>query len=194
MKYSLVLGATLTLTMFATGAMATDPKVDLGPAKFKIESTTSEITATVVGVDHENRVITIKGPEGNTLTTKVDDDVLNFKKVKKGDKVEIEMYQSTAVSLKKNAKKMDIVQEKTQTVLNAVTKKKKPVKVETEQVRQIADITAVNAAKGTVTLVGLTGEPVEISVKDPKNLEGVQKGDQVEIIYTEAVAYEVTKK
>ena len=33
-----------------------------------------------------------------------------------------------------------------------------------------------------------------IEVQDPANLEGVEKGDQVQIVYTESVAFEVRKK
>lgn len=194
MKVVSLLAGILAVTLFSTGAMAEDSKVDLGPAEFKVESSITEVTAKVTGIDHEKRIITLEGPGGNTMTTKVDDDVMNLKKVKKGDMVDIEMMQSTALVLKKNEKKQDVIQEKKMTTYNAVTKKKKPVKVETEQIRQIADITGVNKEKGTVMLKGITGEPVEVKVQDPKNLEGVEKGDQVEIIYTESVAFEVTKK
>lgn len=194
MKVFSLLAGVLALSLFSTRAIAEEPKVDLGPSEFKVESSITEVAAKVTAIDHEKRMITLEGPGGNTLTTKVDDDVMNFKKIKKGDMVDIEMMQSTALVLKKNEKKQDVVKEKKMTTYNAVTKKKKPVKVETEQIRQIADITGVNQEKGTVMLVGITGQPTEVKVQDPKSLEGVKKGDQVEIIYTESVAFEVTKK
>jgi hypothetical protein len=194
MKCFSLLAGFLAAILFSTGAMAEESNVDLGPAKFKVESSITEVSAKVTGIDHEKRIITLEGPDGNTMTTKVDDDVMNFKKIKKGNMVDIEMMQSTALVLKKNEKRQDVIKEKKMTTYNAVTKKKKPVKVETEQVRQIADITGVNKEKGTVMLVGIAGQPTEVKVQDPKSLEDVKKGDQVEIIYTESVAFEVTKK
>jgi len=190
----LIMGLALTTLFWGTVVSAEEAKVDPGPAKFKQETSITEITATVKSVDQANRMVTLEGPQGNLLTTKVDDDVENFKKVKVGDKVDIQLYESLALSVKKNEVKKDIMKKTTVTTMNATTSKKKPIKVETEQVHQIVDITKVNKDKGTVTIIGVKGMPVDVKVEDPKNLEGLKKGDQVEITYTESVAFEVRKK
>jgi len=192
MKKFLILGLALSMASVATVAKAVDAPAE--PAKFKLESSVTDITATVKEVDHKARTVTLEGPAGNLISTKVDDDVENFNKVKKGDKVDIQLYESMAISVKKNDPKKDVMKTTTKKVITAKTKEKKPIKVEIEETKQIADITKVNIKKGTVTLIGVKGMPVEIKVKEPKNLEGIKKGDQVEITYTESVAFEVRKK
>jgi Cu/Ag efflux protein CusF len=44
-----------------------------------------------------------------------------------------------------------------------------------------------------VTLTGPEGNSVTIKVKDPKKLNGVKVGDDVEITYTQALAISVEK-
>lgn len=169
------------------------PAVDQGPATFGLESNVTEISAKVVAIDHKNRIVTLEGPKGNTLTTKVDDDVENLDKVKNGDMVDIQLYEALAWSLKKAGQKEKPTTEKTQTVLTAKADGK-PIKVETDKVTIIATIQKVDKKKETVTLKGPEGKVTTIKVKNPKNLEGVVKGDQVEISYTESVAFAVKKK
>ena len=181
-----------SLTILAIPAAAFAQEGD-APAKFISESNIVTLSAKVVAIDHKTRVIVLEGPEGNTITTKVDDDVKNLKKVKKGDMVNIQLYESLSISLQKNEKKEDIRTETKKVVVNT-TLHKKPVKIETETVTSIADVTKVNKKKGTVTLIGVKGMPVEVKVQDPANLDIISKGDQIKISYTESVAFEVTKK
>lgn len=177
----------------AANAEEGKPAVDPGPATFGLESNVTEISAKVVAIDHKNRIVTLEGPEGNTLTTKVDDDVENLDKVKQGDMVDIQLYEALAWTLKKAGQKEKPTTEKTQTVLTAKANGK-PIKVETDKVTIIATIQKVDKKKETVTLKGPEGKVTTVKVKNPKNLEGVVKGDQVEISYTESVAFAVKKK
>ena len=59
------------------------------------------------------------------------------------------------------------------------------------QVVIMANVTAVNAKEGFVTLRGPKGNSVDVSVPDPAQLKRVKVGDQVEAVYTEAVAVTV---
>ena len=54
-----------------------------------------------------------------------------------------------------------------------------------------AKVTAIGKKKESVTLVGPEGNSVTIKVKDPKKLNGVKVGDDVEITYTQALAVSV---
>ena len=60
--------------------------------------------------------------------------------------------------------------------------------------RVITTVEKIDKKKETVTLKGPDGKSVTIQVRDPKNLDLVVKGDQVEITYTESVAFAVKKK
>jgi Cu/Ag efflux protein CusF len=60
-----------------------------------------------------------------------------------------------------------------------------------KSVRVIADVVAVNPKAQTVTLRG-PKRTLELAVKDPAMLKNVKVGDQVEVLYVEAVAMTVS--
>lgn len=163
------------------------------PAPSGEELSLQEITATVADINHETRVVTLKGPEGNTLTFKVDDDVPNLNKVKKGDKVDVMYYQTLAWDLVKTKAIPEPAKTVTTTVYTA-TINKKPMKIEMDKVQLYAKLTHIDKANDMVTLQGPEGKSVTLKVKNPANLEGVKTGDLVEVHYTEAVAAAVKKK
>ena len=62
---------------------------------------TTELTATVEAIDYAKRTVTLKGPEGNTITLKVDKSAKNLKNVKKGDQVVARYTEAVAISVQK---------------------------------------------------------------------------------------------
>ena len=77
-------------------AVAVAPKGQK-PAAVMVE--TVEVTATVEAVDYEKRLLTLKGPEGNTRTIKVDPAVKRRKEVKKGDQIVARHTEGVAISV-----------------------------------------------------------------------------------------------
>ena len=59
------------------------------------------LTATVEAIDLEKRLVTLKGPEGNTVTLKGDEQARNLSQVKVGDQVQAEYLQSVALYAQK---------------------------------------------------------------------------------------------
>jgi hypothetical protein len=62
-----------------------------------IVADTQVITAKIEAVNYKNRTVTLKGPEGNTKTLKVGNNVKNFKEVKKGDDVSVRFTEALAI-------------------------------------------------------------------------------------------------
>ncbi len=62
---------------------------------------TVEITGTVEAIDYAKRTVTLKGPQGNARTIKVDPSVKRFKEVKKGEQVVARFTEALAISVKK---------------------------------------------------------------------------------------------
>lgn len=56
-----------------------------------------EVTAIVEKIDYDTRMITLKGPEGKTITTKVDESATRFKDVKKGDMIYMQFTEELAI-------------------------------------------------------------------------------------------------
>lgn len=78
--------------------------VELAPKGEKpgmIAVDTAEMVASVQKIDYKKRLITLKGPEGNVRTFKVDKSAKKFKNIKKGDNVYIRFTQAVAISVDK---------------------------------------------------------------------------------------------
>jgi len=61
---------------------------------------TVESLGTVEAIDHDNRTVTFKGPDGNVRTYKADERVTRFRSIVKGDKVYIKATEPLAVRIK----------------------------------------------------------------------------------------------
>lgn len=60
---------------------------------------TQMITATVEAIDYETRMVTLKGPQGNSITLEVDESAPNFDKVKVDDQVVTRHTTAVAISV-----------------------------------------------------------------------------------------------
>jgi hypothetical protein len=147
-----------------------------------------KVTATVEAIDMQNRVVTLKGPKGNVFDLKVGEKVKNLPQVKVGDQVVARYYESIAVQLVKPGAPGGAAA--TQGV-GVAKPGERPAGVVANQVSITATIEDISPKKTYVTLKGPGGKTVDVKVRNPKNLENVKVGDQVEITYTEALAISV---
>jgi hypothetical protein len=174
-----------------TAAVGEDKKGEPATGKPKVvRQNVVKVTATVEAVDLTNRVVSLKGPKGNVFDLKVGDKVKNLPQVKVGDKVVARYYESIAVRLMKPGGPGGAAA--TQAV-GAAKPGERPAGVVANQVSVTATIEDISPKKTFVTLKGPGGKTVDVKVRDPKNLENVKVGDQVEITYTEAMAISVEK-
>ncbi len=61
------------------------------------------------------------------------------------------------------------------------------------QVTSLADVVDVNPTGRTISLRGPKGNVVVLDVRNPDHFKVVKKGDQVEAVYTEALAISVER-
>ena len=61
---------------------------------------TVTLTATVTAIDYDTRMITLQGPEGNTITTRVDESARRFNEVKQGDQVVVRYTRAVAITVR----------------------------------------------------------------------------------------------
>jgi len=179
----------LSFAAAATGAEKKAAKEGEKPAIE--ESTLVTVTATVEAIDQKTRMVTLKGPQGNTVTFKAGEQVKNLAQVKVGDSVLAKYYESVAVEVKKPGEAKPGV-----TSQEAVTRAKPgetPKGLAVSQVTVTTTITAIDKKKPSVTLKGADGKTTTVKVRNPKNLENVNVGDQVVITYTEALALSLEK-
>jgi lipopolysaccharide export LptBFGC system permease protein LptF len=144
----------------------------------------------VVKVDKNTRTITFKNKEGESKFV-AGPDIKNFDQIKKGDRVNVNYELAVAIELIKT--KSDGVRSKTET--NTVTKSKsteKPSETITNKTTIIADIVEVNREKKLVSVKGPSGKITTVTVKNPALLADVQVGEQVKVIYFDAMAASIT--
>ena len=144
----------------------------------------------VVKVDKKTRTITFKNKEGESKFV-AGPDIKNFDQIKKGGRVNVNYELAVAIELIKT--KSDGVRSKTET--NTVTKSKsteKPSETITNKTTIIADIVEVNREKKLVSVKGPSGKITTVTVKNPALLADVQVGEQVKVIYFDAMAASIT--
>ena len=144
----------------------------------------------VVKIDKKTRTITFKNKEGESKFV-AGPDIKNFDQIKKGDRVNVNYELAVAIELIKT--KSDGVRTKVET--NTVTKSKaneKPSETITNQTTIIADIVEVNREKKLVSVKGPSGKITTVTVKNPALLADVKVGEQVKVIYFDAMAASIT--
>lgn len=144
----------------------------------------------VVKIDKKTRTITFKNKEGESKFV-AGPEITNFAQIKKGDRVNVSYELAVAIELIKT--KSDGVRSKVET--NTVTKSKadeKPSEKITNKTTIVADIVAVDREKKLVSVKGPSGKVTTVTVKNPALLADINVGEQVKVIYFDAMAASIT--
>ena len=143
------------------------------------------LVATVEAVDAAKREITLKGPKGKVVPLSVAPDVRNLEQVKVGDQLVVTYIEALSLTLKKDGKELRGATESTDGARAPAGAR--PGAVAARQVEVTADVIAVDPKTQTVTLKG-PQRTVDLKVPDPGQFKLVKVGDQVQAVYTEALA------
>jgi hypothetical protein len=188
-----ILTSFLAAAALAASAFAQQPGA-AGGAVVKSEPGKATITeavamsAQVVGLDKTTRTVTLKGPKGNVVDIVAGDEVKNFDQIKLGDFVIARYVQALTLELVKTKGGEPM------TVKEGAARAQpgeRPAGAVARQVTVLADVTAVDPKKKTITLKGPRGNVVTLDVQNPDHFKVVKKGDQVQATYTEALALSV---
>jgi Cu/Ag efflux protein CusF len=160
---------------------------ETAPGKGTIAETRT-VVATVEQVDAAKRQVTLKGPRGRVFPLTLGPDVRNLDQVKVGDRVVVQYVEALSLTLKKGGKEL---RSSTQ-VSDAVRAPAgdRPGGAVGEQITVTADVVGVNAKTHMVRLRG-PERTVELYIRDPAQLKLIKVGDQVDAVYTQAVALSV---
>jgi hypothetical protein len=148
---------------------------------------TGEITGTVMVVNTEKRMLTIKKPDGHFQVIHVPPEAQRLDEIKINDKLTITYLEAVAVDLEKpGAGTPGVVA--TKEVDRGTGKKPSGSIVETVTV--LGTVESVDKAKSSVSVRG-PENLVTVTVEDPALLSQVAVGDSVRVTYMNAVAAEV---
>ena len=154
-------------------------------------SQTVVLTAVVEAINHETREVTLRGPEGGTVSFVASEDARNLGQVKVGDIVMAEYVQSMTVEVFAN--------DGTEpgagglTVAGRSEEGEMPALTAIDALVVTATVEEINIEANTFKLKGPAGEIKEYEARNPENLKKAEVGDLVVITYTEAVAISVEK-
>ena len=191
--------ALLATSSAAFAGMNDDPemsKIDTSPDNREAppagidEATLVEVIAKVTAVDMANRLVTIEGPEGNSVVIQVTDQVKNLPNVKVGDKVRIEYYRSAFVEIEKHDSGGELGTEVSAARVSAPEGQKPAGAIGVEMVRR-AEVVFVDPYQKFISFRSPDRGLRKISLKDTPELQHylkeLKKGDIVQVTYSEAL-------
>lgn len=159
------------------------------------QSTIAELitlTGEVVAVDAASRYITLRGPLGGEITGHVDDAVKNLDQVKAGDMLTIAYYTSVAFSATKKGEPNPLF---TGGEAASAAPGAKPEGYVSKQIKKTVTVISVDAEAKSIVFQNADGTLFPVEVKRPEfvqKLQGIRAGDQMDIVYSEALIAEVT--
>jgi Cu/Ag efflux protein CusF len=186
-KY-LIIAALIVVAPAAWAQQDTSVQVMKAPGTATIKGTNT-VKATVQEIDAATRTVVLKTSNGRIVEVEVGEEARNFDQLKVGDIVTAVYHESLTLNLKKRGGAAPSVEE-TPTAERTPAGDKPGGSVGRE-VKIVANVVAVNPKKQTITLRGPKGNTLDLIVQDPTQFADIRKGDQVDAVYTEALAISV---
>ena len=145
---------------------------------------------TVTKIDKKTRTIFFKNSEGESKFV-AGPEIKNFDQIKTGDRLSVTYEIAVAIELIKT--KSDGIRSKVETSTEITSKPgEKPTRTISNTTTIIADIINVDRAKKLVSVKGPSGKVTVVTVKNPLLLADVNVGEQVRVIYFDAMAGSIT--
>jgi len=148
----------------------------------------AQVALVVDSIDKASRVVVLKDDQGEKMAITASDAVKNLDQIKVGDQVIASYTQTLVMALKKGGGDLRVRIDSSDTA--TAKPGDKPAAYTERDVTFIADVQAVDRKTQTITLRGAK-KTVQLKIKDPEQLKLINKGDQIEGVYSEAVAVSV---
>lgn len=181
----ILLFATAAALIGATAsASATAQKTVVGPGE---KQTT---TAVIQKIDVPDRFVVLRGDDGTDVGVFAPPEFTRFDELRVGDRVTITYYQSTVYTLKGRRQPRPSVSEEVSVLESDSTL---PGATLSHQVTERVTVKSVDRKSGSITVTEPSGRTVTRHVDRASDLDGVKKGDHIDITYTAAILAAVTR-
>ena len=94
MRAMACIAASALIVVVASGACATKKESEMPGV---VAADVIAFESTVEAIDYQKRTITLRGPQGNLVTYKVDESAKRFSDVKKGEQVVLQVTEALAI-------------------------------------------------------------------------------------------------
>ena len=179
--------ALLPLAVTAQQAPAAAAMTATAPGEF-VGMVEAQVSLVVDSIDKASRVVVLKDDQGEKMAITASDAVKNFDQIKVGDQVIASYTQTLVMALKKGGGDLRVRIDSSDTA--TAKPGDKPAAYTERDVTFIADVQAVDRKTQTITLRGAK-KTIQLKIKDPEQLKLINRGDQIEGVYSEAVAVSV---
>ena len=180
-------GCLCIVTLAFVSGCASDPK--------PLEVSEVEIVeATVIAVDVERHYVSLRGPDGNSMSFYVQPEVRNLAQVSAGDKLRVSYTRALIASMAEPGQaslEVPVVAAAARS-----TKDGMPALTATAIISATVEVISIGAEGTTLTFRRPTGELRSVDVEKEASRAFVRKlspGDQVDMTYSEAVAVEIER-
>lgn len=150
-----------------------------------MRSATLTLDGEVTAIDRENRLVTLRGDDGEQMTMVVGPDIERFEKLEVGDKVQARYTEAVAVALATGGSEADLRQ-KIESSAAEQPSSGKPGLGAVERTTIVANVFEIDKDAGTLTLRGPSGDPVKVRVQDQAALDELEVGNQLVMSYVQA--------
>lgn len=150
-------------------------------------SDTLTATMTVEDINYSKRTVTLRSESGEKEIVEVSPEVKRLKEVKKGDKVQVQIYRAIAAQMSKHGSDDVTVKEQ----VKKAGPDERPGIAGRVDVTSTVTVKKVDLKKNLVTITGPSGNTTTLAVRRPQMqnfIKQLKPGDRVDVTYTEAVA------
>ncbi len=151
---------------------------------------TETTTATIREVDLKTRSVVLRGDDGSTLRVFVPQEFTRLNELRIDDTVTITYYESIVYQLRRRRAPKPPVSEE---VAVSETTASLPGATLSHQMTERVTVKAVDRDAPSITVTDQHGRTVSRHVERASDLDGVKRGDHIDITYTEAVLATVTR-
>ena len=174
------------LKSFTLAALLSLPIAGLAqsqPGKTVTKENAVTAVETITAIDHAKRSITLRSEKGDEDTFTVGPDVTRFAQLKVGDKIRATYYEAVVFQLRKPG----AASGSSGATVAAGRLKEVPGGAIGAQQTMTVTVKAVDVKAALLTVTTPDGRTLTRKVDEPKNLEGVNPGDRIDITYTQAL-------
>ena len=153
-------------------------------------SQTVTMSAQIVALDKPNRLVTLKGPQGNERTIELGPEVKRLDEFQVGDVVVAEYLQELVIEVV-------AVEEGVKPGFGAIAgaarapETERPGMIAAETMVETARVAEINIENNTFKLDWGEGNVQQYVARDPENLKRAEVGDMVIVAFTEALALQL---
>jgi Cu/Ag efflux protein CusF len=147
------------------------------------------VTGRIDRIDPFSRSLVVRTAEGLASNVYVGPELKIFDELRAGDSVTVRITESVVVALRPNAK-TTVVEDQTAAAKKGASGAAADV---LQQLKATVTVENVDVATGMITYKGADNRSVMRTVSDRRLIDGLKRGDIIEITYTRARAIELTK-